>query len=436
MFKIWPMTKTRTEPTNLPVSQNDSFRKAVEAIHIAPKKGAISLNQQRTWDALIKNAVQQSSVQAGRDEFSVPLQDLMREMGLDRSNNRDYVKEIARSLIGMVVDWNYVDGKNDNVYIASGLLADAKIDSTYLHYSFSKQMTALLMKPNVYATIDMRVLRSFKRGHSSTLWQNVIRYKSVGQTKRFEVDTLRELFVGQDSDKSSYREYKIFKRAVLTPAVKEVNEVTDHIVELKEIKEGRFVKYVQFTITQKPEAIGKDLDPELIEALVRVGITNRKARSLVDEYGPERIRGALVLVQARVAKKDLVPVTSVTAYLEKAAAEGWASPASVVPQVAEEPRPVEVRQTAEDIRLQILFQRIPQAEAYFSAESTESQRAMVEEYNEQQTMRKWRVSTSKAPTKMAQQTFYLWLARKAFGDPSEEDVVSFAVAEQRRAAES
>jgi hypothetical protein len=60
----------------------DPFRKAVPAIHIAPKTGPISLQQAKTWNALIKNAIEQRK-EGERTWFEYSIGDLISDVGLN-----------------------------------------------------------------------------------------------------------------------------------------------------------------------------------------------------------------------------------------------------------------------------------------------------------------------------------------------------------------
>ncbi|MFP3637949.1 replication initiation protein [Paraburkholderia sp. SIMBA_054] len=412
----------------------EPFRKAVQAIHIAPKKGTISLQQQRIWNGLIKNAIEQNKIEQDTynrdlDEFSIPLQDLMNQVGLGNSNNRDYFKETVRSLLSTVVDWDYLDGKSQKSWNATGLLAGVTIEGSILRYGFSKQLREVLMNPAVYATLDMRLMREFRRGHSATLWENVVRFKRVGKTGKIPVDTLREIFVGQDSDKSSYAEYKIFKRAILLPALKEINLLTELDVRMEESRTGRSVSEIQFFMSPKPNAILlPDVDLELLAAVAKLGIPNSEARNLISAHGGEDVQRALDYTRERIAKKSLAPVTSVAAYFRRALAEGYqlVEVARTAPQLD---KPVakekENKPTASEIRAKIIAARVPEAKNYFAELDTADQTTLVHEYNGQQSIRKWQVSTTKSPSEGAEKAFYDWLARRTWGEPSEEDIVAF-----------
>jgi hypothetical protein len=405
----------------------EPFKKAVQAVHIAPKSGAITLQQAKMFNALIKNAIAQNT-EDQRLTFEYSLRNLIDDVGLN-SNNRNYVKATINSLVGTVVNWDHLMPDSRSIWKASGLLSGAEIDGSRLRYNFSDQIRELLLNPVMYALIDMRITRQFKRGHSLTLWENVVRYEGVGRTGRIPVKTFRELFLGQDSNKSSYREYKIFKSRILIPAMREVNEVTDHTVELVEFKNGRSVAEVQFTITRKPEAkVEEDVDPVTLQAVVKLGVLPSEARRLMSEYGLERVQQALVYIKERMSKRNAPPVDNVGAYFRRTLAEGWGAaqtPALPKPGAPGAKSTASSGLSPNDLRERYIGHRIPMAKAYFNELAVEEQTGLIDDYNESVSVKNLKISKSRKSSTVAEKGFFTWLAHMTWGEPSDSDLLQY-----------
>ena len=67
--------------------------------------------------------------------------------------------------------------------------------------------------------------------------------------KVYELDKLRDML-----DVGNYTMYKNLKQRVLVPAVNEINEFSDKTISMKEIKTGRKVTSIEFTISTKQGA--------------------------------------------------------------------------------------------------------------------------------------------------------------------------------------
>lgn len=65
-------------------------------------------------------------------------------------------------------------------------------------------------------------------------------------TRKYAIDDIRRIFGAEN-----YIEYRDFKRRVLEPSIREINDYSDKVVSYEEIKVGRRVSGIQFTITTK-----------------------------------------------------------------------------------------------------------------------------------------------------------------------------------------
>ena len=125
--------QNRTPPTDTQIAlfqtveSPEPFRKAVQAIHIAPRSGIISLQQRKMFNSLIKNAISQNEEHEGRTLFEMTAGSLSNDIGLN-SNNSQYVKDTLNSLISTVVNWDFLTPDKRNIWKSSGLLAGAEIE--------------------------------------------------------------------------------------------------------------------------------------------------------------------------------------------------------------------------------------------------------------------------------------------------------------------
>lgn len=66
-----------------------------------------------------------------------------------------------------------------------------------------------------------------------------------------DISELKEKLLGKDEAKKKYKEFSNFKKKVIVPATKDLEEYGDVAVKTKLIKEGRSYKYIRFTISRK-----------------------------------------------------------------------------------------------------------------------------------------------------------------------------------------
>ena len=416
-----------SEPTQIALFQipelPEPFRKAVPAVHIAPQAGPISLQQAKMFNALIKNAIEQNK-EGERVWFEYAVGDLISDVGLN-TKNRDYVKSTINSLVGFVVNWDHLSGKPE--WNASGLVAGAKLSGSILKYQFSENIREILMNPRIYASIDMRIAREFKRGHSLTLWENVVRYEGVGRTPKLGVDTLRDLLLGMEWKRGSYVQYKTFKSRVLLPALEEINRIADHEVELHEFKVGRTIAEVQFTINEKkkPELVKED-DLDLFNAVTAFDIPLTEARKLLAEHGAHAVQKAVSYTDQRIKKKNAQPIENVGAYFRKALLGGWQldeQRASTASKVVATAPPQE--QAEDQLLAKYQAYRAVEAKGYFNELNSDEQTAYIARYNDQQVAIQLKISAAQKIKKAAEAAFFSWLAEQVWGKPTDRDLLNF-----------
>ncbi len=414
----------------------DLFRKAVPAIHIAPKSGSISLQQRKMFSSLIKNAIRQDSLETGRSSFEITISALSQDVDLN-SNNTEYVKETINSLISTVVNWDYLTQDKRSIWKASGLLAGAELERSVLRYTFSEQIRGELLNPEIYAMIDMRITRQFRKAHSLALWENVVRYEAVGLSARFPLATLRDLILGQDTAAQSYKLYKQFKSRVLVPCIKEVNDISDHTFELIEHKVGRSVVAIQFRVTRKPETdASQDLrgnESLLIAEMSKLNVPLSEAKRLLKQYGESRIRAAIAYTAARVAQKNTTPLANVAAYFRKAVAQGYELPGAAEAAAGAGAGAARPRETQDEVKDRYIAARIAEANGYFNELEYDDQTALIKRYNESVGLDKLKVSTSKVPTKIASTNFFRWVVLDTWGQPTAGDLLEFLLNGQQAA---
>ncbi|MFL9922322.1 replication initiation protein [Paraburkholderia fungorum] len=427
-------TEARTTQIGLfTVEEPEPFKKATPAVHISAKNKALTLVQHKIYNALLANAIEQDRDNAGTNvglsQFSIALTDLVDKVGLN-SNNRDYLKGVINSLIGTVVNWDFLEAERGEVWAATGLLSTAEMDRSTLTYEFSAKIRDFLVHPQMYATIDMRIVRAFKRAAALVLWENSVRYEGIGQSAVIPIEKLRQLFLGQEGAKTIYPEYKEFKRNVLTPAVREANEVSDHTIEVLEVRQGRAVVGVRFTVARKQEAARlESVDSDLLMSVTQLGIPSSEARKTLGRHSESDVRNALDYVRAREAKKGATPITNVPAYFRKALAEKWVTPekSSGIKKAAAAPGLSITGITEEEIREKYRASQLGDARAYFDELSAADQAELIARYNAWQPMQKWRLEGGKKQSTAAQQSFLSWLAHETWGEPSTEDLFKFVI---------
>lgn len=167
------------------------------------------------------------------------------------------------------------------------------------------------MTPEIYATINMAVQRRFDSGYALTLYENCLRYKSVGSTGWWSIERFRTLM---GASAAMYEEFKYLKRDVIVKPVTHVNRVADIHIEPQFQKSGRRVTSIRFQVTPSAQQSLLSHEPgdayaELrahptYQRLMAHGIGDRLAISwlMQDE---QRASAAIEYVEAKDKKQQI-----------------------------------------------------------------------------------------------------------------------------------
>lgn len=394
----------------------DTFRKAVQVVHSKPKK-PLTLIQRKIGNAWLRHALVTQPDSQGWWETN--LRQLAGDIGFD-SNNRQHLKEAAEALMSIVFEWDVIaPAARRALWKASVMFPEVELHADTVRYQFSSQMREALLNPEIYALIDMNVVRKFRRGSSLALWEHCVRYEKIGTTGEVEWRLFRDMILGEDKDNKTYQEYKFFKSKVLKPAIAEVNTTSEHVVELFETKVARRVTTIRFTIKRKKTASTDTAETlELVAEVTKFGVPLSEAKRMVKTNGADAIKGAIAYTKDRIADRKLTKLGNPAAYFRKALDNRYASDKGTAAPEAHKPQI--------DIRAAYDSKRMAEADGYFRELDPEDQSGLLEQYNQQQPIETLRLVGKKKPGKAAQAAFFAWLANATWGEPTAEELLAFA----------
>lgn len=227
----------------------DAFRKAAQVIHSKPKS-PLSLLHRKLGNLWLKHAIENPPDDDGWWMLSIKA--VAERIGFD-SNNRQYLKESAEALMRIVFEWDLMARKSGRVqWRASVLFPEIEIRGDIVRYQVSSQIRERMLNPEIYATIDMNIVRRFRRAPSLAIWEFCVHFEDAGRTAEVEWEIFRDMVLGESHDHTTYLEYKYFKSKVVKPAVAEINSTSDHTIDLVESKIGRRVSAISFQVGRKP----------------------------------------------------------------------------------------------------------------------------------------------------------------------------------------
>jgi len=175
----------------------------------------------------------------------------------DKSEAYKQLSEASKQLFNR--QFSYIDKyKNTDAITVSRWVNEV----TYVN---DKGMVVMYLNRNVISMIS-RLEEQFTKYHliqvsdlksqySIRLYELMIKYLSIGNSKKYPINDLRMLLgIGVNE----YKTMSDFKKRVLDLAVTEINDKTDIKVRYDQFKEGRIISHVLFKLDKKKEKKQKD----------------------------------------------------------------------------------------------------------------------------------------------------------------------------------
>ena len=240
------------------MNQQRQIKKHVAGIHCSNN---MSLLERRTFNALLFHA--QSGDSFGEDfVFFITLSKLKEFLRFQSRNNKA-IKEAIIGLTETTLRWNLCNDKAacGAHWFSASLLASASYSGGVIRYEYSKAIRDLVKDPSVYANICLDAQASLRSKYSLALYENCIRYKSIGSTRVFPISLLRELL---GADFGSYKKGGVLCQKIIKPAIDEINNKTSLKLRSHFIKRGNEIEAVKISVqsgTKKTiQTEGKDCD--------------------------------------------------------------------------------------------------------------------------------------------------------------------------------
>lgn len=198
--------------------------------------------------------------------YKFSIAEFCRVCGIDDNNGQTYrelktaIKEIADKSL-----WVSIDEKRETLlrWIEKPYI-DASSGTIQLRLDNDMKPFLLQLKEN-FTSYELLWTLHFKSKYTIRLYELVksIHFHELEcYQRRYSVEELKRLLDGE-----VYKEYRDFKRRALVPAVQEINQYSDKSISFEEIRRGRKVLGIEFSISSKDSLeavkIRSDIEKEM-----------------------------------------------------------------------------------------------------------------------------------------------------------------------------
>lgn len=336
-------TYTRTEST---------LTKPNELLVMVPVVGKLSPVSRKLFNSLlfVGGNDYRARLDAGRpmlaeERFEARLSDLVAHLPGEASDWSSNAREHILEMFRVEVIWESVDrkagiSKLEAMHLIEDPVIEKRGSATYVQWKFPVAVLSYLKDPAFFTRLDLDIVGSLRTYAAVALYEICARYKTnpsgltCSQTPDWWVEALtaRSLRPAPQKAKGKgatnaepevkpRREWRKVKSESVLDAIAEINTKTDLEIELIEKRTGKAVSAVQFAVRRKRKAqfAGEPgVAPDLLEKAVRLGINASDISSILRSArgGADVVKAALIKLQERASREDLVPLTNVLAYLK------------------------------------------------------------------------------------------------------------------------
>jgi plasmid replication initiation protein len=223
------MGKTLAQRDNL-----DGFAKAGEMIEVR-QSSALTLHDRRVLNLLIRHAGERI---ADDCEHVIAMRFLRSPNHKGGERVRDSIERLMTTLVLVPTK----DSKGRKATRRTTLLADTTTtddeDSPQgeVRYSFSPTMREILRRSEYWGRIKPYVMFAFSTKYALALYEALCLRRNLSRSEQvFSVEEFREM-LGVAPDK--LKAFPQLKQSALTPAVKEINALSDFNVEVEPVRQG------------------------------------------------------------------------------------------------------------------------------------------------------------------------------------------------------
>lgn len=433
------------------VDDGKSFRKTNEAIGLRIKEGRYSLLTRKIFNVMMYWAQEQrvpglnAPIKTNTSDkyFWIPVASLARDTAYN-SRDIELLKKQAEELMNIKVVM-----ENERQWTSERLVSSVTFvnprgfsahgGQLWLGFAFPPEVHDLVMAPGTYTRLSIMYQGMLRSGAALSLYEVCRRY-ATNPSHLTMIQTVEHWYgvlTGNPVGSGDMPEYKYLKRDVVTPAIAEINSLTDIKVELVEHKKGRRVAELQFRVVPSQQGAlelphAPIIDTELVDKLVALDLTLADAQEIVGRYTIEEVSGALDFLLKRMGQKSAAPVSSPAAYFKWALRSGkLGEPMGEPPEdaIPKEPSAESSKDAkpakGSSLMEKFLAARSKEALGVYKEMPEDAQKTLFEQFKAQASETE-RMAAAKGPEgTMVRVMLGRWLAKDMWGDPSAEALALF-----------
>ena len=175
-----------------------------------------------------------------QEYYSIRINELIRKLQLGKKNDVA-IKKICDEMLTVTVDLSH-NGIYNKYTVFSNINTKK---GGYVSFEINSRIKPFIInQTQKFTKYLLKNIILLKSNYSIRLYELLKQYNSTNWLT-IDVDELRNIL---NATQKSYKEFMIFNRNIIKKSVNEINEKTDIFVSIENIKEGKVVKQLRFSI--------------------------------------------------------------------------------------------------------------------------------------------------------------------------------------------
>jgi hypothetical protein len=444
-----------------------TLSKSVFALAIEPLTMALTVTGRKAYDVMLWIA--QRSPAGADGGYTSPVSTILRGYG-STTKASERVQRYIEQMVQTTVVWRPLAASEQGTLLLEGfesgagnkvtdeartfpLLAEARLyiraGEAWVTWYYPPSIKEQLISPERWAQIELNSIARLSTYTAVALYEICARYKDSpgGLTSRHEPEFWTRVL--REGGGIKPREFRKFKNELLMPAMAEINEETEIVVELIEHREQSNLKAVQFKVARKAKEkarVPDAADVTLVMRAAKLGVRETDLDALTAKYGALKVTEGLDAMDAYVSDPNATKIMNRGAYLKAVLANRFPDGGAPSPLSPAEERPipkVDPRREQQELEEAWKANRLKQIRAEFSALPDDEKAKWIDEAAP--TILSWSITTPAMRRRVADHDWESPLisrvvldvyatARhgKGWKEPTEMDLVMFTVAADRQ----
>lgn len=208
----------------------------------------LTMEQRKIYNYLLFIVKEVLRAEPNQRRFEAEMSNIKKYTG---AQNNSHIKESIEKMQEIEVKFNVLGKEKIKQWDSFDLIVDVDTsEDGFVSFSMPKQLIGAIDFPDMYALIDLKVIKGLKSKHSVAIYEFISDYIGIGK-RRVYLDDFK-VMMGIDPQ-TGYKRFTDLKTRVIDPSVEEINEKTSIRLVVEPTYRGRKAIALEFRFIYRDE---------------------------------------------------------------------------------------------------------------------------------------------------------------------------------------